>query len=321
MRLVEADQRLLDRWDDDIERCVNGTLFHRRDFLAYHGDRFAGAARDLVLLDGETPVAWLPMAVEAVEGRRVARSPYGASYGSFAFATAPTYARAAEAVAALLAYLEAEGVTRCLLTPPIACCADEPLDTFAFTLLEAGFGSVNRDVSSVVRLPADRPVAEAVTGRARWSARKAEAAGVEVVRGAGVEDFWAVMTSGYLDRGRRPTHQADELRLLTKLVPDRVWFDVGVLDGQPVAGVAHFLVTPSVDSSFYLCQDPAHADTQAVSLLLLRAIEDSQAAGRRYFDLGTSTAQMVARPNIFMFKEAFTRTGLFRETFEWTAER
>ncbi|HLN15236.1 MAG TPA: GNAT family N-acetyltransferase [Acidimicrobiales bacterium] len=320
MRLVDANEAQLRRWDEAVERSVNGTLFHRLDFLAYHGDRFADCQRNLVLLDGEEPFAHLPMAVRDSNEGREAVSPFGASFGSFAFTAVPTYARSAEAVGALVEFLVAEGIERCRLTPPIACCAEQALDTFHFALLEAGFRSVNRDVSSVVPLPASGDVASSVTSRARSTAKKARTAGVEVVRKAPIGDFWPVMEAGYVSRGRQPTHTRDELELLEKTLSDRVFFDVATLAGAPVAGLAHFVVNERVDSSFYLCQDPAHASTQALSLLVLEALEHAAADGYRWFDFGTSTAAMVARPNVFLFKESFSRAGMFRETFEWTKE-
>ena len=58
---------------------------------------------------------------------------------------------------------------------------------------------------------------------------------------------------------------------------------------------------------------------QALTFLIMHALERSRAEGFAYFDFGTSSVNMVPRENVFRFKEAFSRTAVFRETFEWRA--
>src|SRR5205823_6489262 len=130
----------------------NGTLFHLRAFLRYHGERFADAERFLLVVAGDTPIAQIVLAVADEPGGRHARSPYGASYGGFAFQRYPSYGEACRIVAALLAWCESEGVARLTITPPIPACAKLPLDVMHFALLANGFRSINRDVSSLVPL-------------------------------------------------------------------------------------------------------------------------------------------------------------------------
>jgi len=316
LRVVDAERRHRDRWDEEIDASINGTLFHRLDFLAYHGGRFAENERHLVLLDGEEAVARLSMTIEDADGRRTARSPYGGSYGSFAFRSVPTYSKSRATVDALIEFLITNDVDRLVLTPPIACCSNRSLDTFTFALLESGFTSASRDVSSVVSL-GDGPISVIASSRARYAARKAESTGVTVVHDPPIDAFWSVMKSGYIDRGRVPTHTRDELEQLTATFPRRVRLDLAYLGHEPVAGMASFAITATVDSSFYLCQDPIHSRTQGLSLLILQCLSRSQSEGFTYFDFGTSTAAMEARPALFQFKESFGATGMFRETFEW----
>lgn len=319
VRAVVADGRRLERWDEDVDRSVNGTIFHLRRFLAYHGDRFREESRFLLVLDGDSLLAQIPVALfDTGDGRRL-RSPYGASYGGFAFQRYPTFAQAGRVVEALLAWAETENVTHATITPPIAACAELPLDVVHFALLAAGFKSVNRDISSLFPLGGDA-VESVLTSRARNTARKAERSNVTVETDADLDDFWSVMEATFDRHGTPPTHTRDEFERLARDLPDRVHADVAYHDGEPVAGVGYFVVNRLVNSSFYFCQRPDRRELNGLTLCVLRGLERAQCDGYRWFDFGTSTAGMQPRENVFRFKEQFSSIGQFRETFEWSAE-
>ena len=319
IRIVEADGKRLERWDDNVERAVNGTIFHLRRFLAYHGDRFRDVERFLVVLDGDTVLAQLPAALEdSADGRRL-RSPYGASYGGFAFQRYPTFSQATRVVQALLEWLEGERIERVVLTPPIAACSRLPLDVVSFALLAGGFTSTNRDITSLVSLDHVAPMLEVVTSRARNAARKAEREGVTVQVRGDLDDFWSVMTATFSKHGTHPTHTLEEFRRLAEALPEQVYADVAYHDGEPIAGVGYFVINTFVNSSFYFCQRPSRRELNGLTLCVLRGLERAKQDGYRWFDFGTSTAAMEPRENVFRFKEQFASAGQFRETFEWSA--
>jgi Acetyltransferase (GNAT) domain len=257
----------------------------------------------------------LPAAVEDSQ----LRSPYGASYGGFAFQRNPTFTQATRIVESLVEWLEAEHITGATLTQPIAACAALPLDVVAFALLAAGFESVNRDLSSVVRLDSAVPVLETVESRARNAARKAEREGVTVQERGDLDDFWSVMEATFSKHGAHPTHTQTEFARLAETLPDRVYADLAYHDGEPVAGVGYFVINSLVNSSFYFCQQPDRRELNGLTLCVLRGLERAQKGGYRWFDFGTSTAGMEPRENVFRFKEQFASVGQFRETFEWHA--
>lgn len=306
-------------WNDFVERSDSGTIFHRLDFLSYHGQRFAANERHLAILKGSSLFGVMPMGVfEESSGRRVARSPYGASYGGPVFAEPLDYATSREVTGAIVACLREWKVSQLVMTLPIAPCCRRYCETFRLALLEAGFACTNRDISSVVDLRGAADVQQVVTSRARNMSRKAQKLGVKVVERAGVEEFWAVMEATFRKHGKSPAHSLEEFRLLHERFPQRIWVDVAALDGTAVAGVGYVAVNARVNSSFYLCQDPAHQSTQAQSLLVCHALEQSKKAGYAWFDFGTSSRQTRGVANIFHFKESFGAVGFFRETYTWS---
>jgi hypothetical protein len=318
VRVAEATGRALERWDEDVDRAVNGTLFHLRRFLGYHGDRFAGRERFLCLLKGDGLLAQIAVVVaEETAGRHVL-SPYGASYGGFALQRYPTFTEACGIVEAFVGWCEREGATRATITPPIAACAALPLDVLSFALLAGGFRSVNRDISSLVWLDPEVAVDQTVSARARNTARRAGRDGVTVARQADIDAFWRVMDAGFSRHGAVPTHTCDEFRWLCETLPERVYFDVAYCDRDAVAGVAYFAINRLVNSSFYFCQRPDRRELNGLTACVLHGLERSRREGYRWFDFGTSTAGMTARENVFRFKEQFGSVGQFRETFEWS---
>jgi hypothetical protein len=304
-------------WDSFVERAEGGTLFHRLDFLAYHGRRFADREHHLVFLKGETLMGVMPLALFPQNDGLAARSPYGGSYGGPVFLHPPTYHQSHELVEALLAYLGQVGVNRLTMTLPIHAAYRQPCDTFRLVLLERGFTLLQRDISSVVPLGEGFSLETSMVPQARNKARKASKEGVEVIQGAGLEDFWEVLALNFAKHGRPPTHTREDLAWLMDRLPQRIYLDVAVHQGRPVAGLAYFVITKKMNSSFYLCQDPDRQHLQGLTLLVQEALARSHDAGYAWFDFGTSSVGMQGRPGVFAFKENFGAVGLFRETYTW----
>ena len=317
--ICPSNLALVNAWNQFVDQANGGTLFHRLDFLAYHGERFAANEHHLVIYKGQSLYGVMPMAIFEQEGRRVAKSPYGGSYGGPVFAQPQLYQDSLDIIEALLVYLKLQAVNEFILTLPIAGCYTRFCETFRLALLERGFQCVNRAISRVVDLAHTTPVAETLTSRARNMARKALKLGLEVRPRAPLADFWSVMEKTFAKHAAKATHTSAEFQWLQKHHPERVYADVAYAKGQPVGGIGYFVVNQRVNSSFYFCQDPEQQQTQALSLLLCQGLEQAQQHGFRWFDFGTSSVNMKGRSNIFSFKESFGAVGQFRETYQWRA--
>lgn len=309
----------LSRWDKLVEVSNEGTIFHRLDFLEYHGDRFRESEHHLVFQNGGALLGVLPLVIREEEGVLTARSPYGGSMGGPAFDRVLTYGESMDAVALLLDYLRGVAVPRFVLTLPTQCCHRVYSESWRLALLERGFKCVNRDISSVIRIEPGINMADLLDSSRRNQARKAEKSGVEIRSRAPLEDFWRVLMQTYEKLGKNPTHTMTDLSWLAAHHPTRVHADVAYHDGIPVAGVCYFVLNARATSTFYICQDPAAQHLQANSLLLLQGMVSAQRDGFRWLDLGTSSVAQAGRANLFLFKESFGAVGEFRETYQWTA--
>lgn len=316
LKIIEADKNYLEDWDELVESSINGTLFHRRDFLSYHGARFASKEKWILFLHKNNPLAQIVFTIDEEENEIIARSPYGGTYGGFVFQKYPSYSQGNVIAQLLIDYLRQNKVTKFLMTPPISCCSEKPLDTFYFNLLEVGFKYINFDVSSVIVVRKDVSVESTVSQRAKRTANKASKLGIVIENKGDLIDFWQVLEKNFTKTEINPTHTFDEFKTLMSLLPNRIYVDVAYKDNLPVAGIGFFVINKNVKSSFYLCQDPDYQQFQGLSLLVLSALKDCKREGYSFFDLGTSSANMQARQNLFSFKENFSKVGVFRHTLE-----
>ena len=311
-RIDRNDDVDVRRWKALLAKADGATIFHDPDFLAYHGSRFD--EHHVGVFRGGELFAIAPMALLGERGAKVARSPYGGSYGGFIFASVPSYAEADEIVSAFIAYLREIDTIRAVLGLPVAAYSRKHSDTFAFSLLHHGFRPINSDITSSAPL-AGRREAELLTARARRHARKAENAGVACVLGGEVDHFWPLLQRTMEKHQAKSTHSLEEWRGLAGRFPASVWVDIAYVGDRPVAGIGHIMISSRHDCAFYICHDPDWQHTQALSLLMSEAVRDAHRRGCDWFDFGTSSVNMVPRPTNFQFKESFGAVGLFRHSY------
>jgi hypothetical protein len=311
------DDKNSQRWGSFISTSNNGTIFHQLDFLAYHQGRFYDNEHHLVWLKGQELVALMPMGVFTENGGLVAKSPFGASYGGIVTSRPPSYSLSRQLVTSLLEHLRQHGVSEIRMTFPIQACYRQYCATLEFCLLEQGFKLINSDISSLVLLDKADIENSIFTSRARNCVRKAKTHGLIAKFHEPAAVFWELMEKTFSRHGTKPTHSSEEWAWLCAHLPEDVWCDVAYLDEKALAGIGHMRINSRVDSSFYLCSDPAYQELQALSFLIGEAILKSQGEGFEAFDFGTSTANMVPRENIFLFKESFGAVGQFRKTYSF----
>jgi len=313
-----ATEKDLYKWDALVSQSYNGTLFHKRKFLSYHGDKFKGQDRFLIFRKGEIIKGLIAIAIDDLQ-KDVARSTYGASYGGVVLMEKPTYSSSLSIINTLMHWIQDQGINDFSMTAPIGVCSTYGVDVFSFTLLEQGFKSISRDISSVVRLNnPNKSVIDAMTGNARNMSRKALKNGLIINHDVCVDVFYPILQNTYAKHGTCPTHTIDELKLLNNMFESEVRCHVAMLGSLPVAGICEFIMNNRVNSSFYFCQLQAYKKLQGLSLLVYDALDRAEKSGFSYYDFGTSTTAMSANAAVFKFKESYGAFGVFRETFNWS---
>lgn len=313
----EANEKYLKKWDELITTSINGTIFNRLDFLKYHKNRFTDKERHLIIHKDGNVFAQISLTLEHTDNEIIGRSPYGGSYGGLILQSYPSYHTGREIVSALMSYLNAENVDRFIITPPISCCSEYPLDSFYFNLFESGFRSINRDISSVFCFNDNKPIDNQVLKRSMRMAKKAETNGVKIIENGSLPDFWEIMEDTLKKHGGNPTHTFEEFKYLNSLFPKKIYPDIAYLNDNPIAAIGVFTINHNMKCSFYICQKQEYQKYQGLSLLIINALAKCKNDGFKFFDFGTTSINMIARKNIFQFKNSFSNIGFFRETFEW----
>lgn len=305
-----------------MDASVNGTLFHKRRFLAYHKDKFEGREHYLLVLKGEEIFAQISFATSRDEdGSLCGNSPYGASYGGFVFCKPPSYQEGKEAVSLLIAYLRENNISRFTLRQPPNFFCTSPIDLFIFNLLEAGFVTVHREIFNVVLFDKDVRVMDQLKSSVRTQIRKAGQLGLRVDERAPLSDVYPLIERTIGKFGERPTHSRKELQWLSDEFPREISFCAAYHEGTPIVAVTNFVLTPNIASSFYLSTDERYIKMNALRFIVGHVLQSAEERGFAAYDFGTSTSGLDANEGLLHFKEQFSNGTLFRETLEWNRER
>ncbi|MFO8236558.1 MAG: hypothetical protein R6U04_14265 [Bacteroidales bacterium] len=314
-QIIPYTEDYFDLWNKFIQSSINGTLFHRLDFLAYHRNKFARNAHNLMWMKGNSLYAVLPMAVIEEREKRIAVSPYGTSYGGFVTRKLLGYDKASILIKKFIEYFHKQNIDECRLTFPIRAAYKEFSETLFLVLYENGFILDNADISSVVELKEE--IKNKMHSSAKRNVQKAEREGISFRHDVPLRDFKVPFDKTFQKHNTKPTHSIEELNWLHEHFPSSVFFDVAYFNDLPVSGICHFVQNNRLDSSFYLCNDPEYEKYQGLPYLIYYSLLHSRRNGFQFFDFGTSSVNTQGRPNIFKFKEKFGAIGQFRNTFIW----
>ena len=301
-------------WDDFVERSNNGTIFHRLGYLAYHGDRFAENAHHLAWLKGETIQAVMPLGLFEEEGKLVARSPFGSSYGGIVVKRDLSLAEAGELVSSLVECLKEAGASKLVCVPTPEINHEQPQNYVDFWMLKAGATCVKADLTSVVEVR--REPLDGFRHAAVKAVKKARANDVRIERNDRLDEFYEILAANRKKFGATPTHSRDELEWLLREFPEDIPLWMAYHDGTPIAGSLVYRVNSRVILDFYWAHVDEFQGLRPVSLLVYEISKWAHGEGLRWFDFGTQTIDMVPREGSSRFKETFGALGVFRRTYE-----
>lgn len=314
-----ADRSQSQEWDEFIESTNDGTLFHLRSFLNYHGEKFSEKEYFLQIRRKNKWIAAWPLAVVLNNNNKLcALSPYGGSYGGPALKEVLSLSASREVIKSAIEFVAGLGVQEFKITLAPRACSQVYSETFRFALMEAGFRCSNRDISSLI--PLDTKLSEykhLLDLFPEWErrVRRSQKFEVKVRHDVPASDFWPTLVATFKKHEKIPTHSLEELIWLKRNLPNRVFFSCAYIDEKAVAGICYFVHNNHVINTFYLCQDPEFQATQAQSALLMHGFLWAKSRGYLWIDLGTSSVGMIAYDSIFRFKETLGSVGQFRESY------
>ena len=311
-RLSRNSERDLAMWNRLLRTADGATLFHTPEFLSYHGDRFD--EHHLGVFKGDQLIALMPMALVSHDDGIMARSPYGASYGGMITSGQMSYRTSCDVANALSDYLSRSGVSALQMTPSLLEYSIRGDETLLFALMQRELHSIRHDVTHLVPVP-NTAIEESLSTRARRAMHRAEQCGVTIARRVPVAEIWPLIEMTHIAIGGTPTHTMSQMASLSQSLRHHIFADAAMQDGKPIAAVVYFVLNSHTWMTFYLATNPEYRDSQGLTLLLCDGLSQCARDGIRYLDLGTSSVDLMARDNLFQFKENFGTVARFRTTY------
>ena len=315
-KIIKYQEKYFNEWNNFVENSNNGTIFHRLDFLNYHGEKFTENEHHLIILKGETIFGIIPLAIFEEDGKRIAKSPYGASYGGFVFKNAINYSSSRKIISTFIHYLKKINVNVCYITPAIGNYHQKECETFNFTLLENNFEIINSDITSYVNITNNDIYKNVITSRARNMISKAKKYDIIITEKVDSKAFWNLLCKTYTKFSKTPTHNLPELEFLLTKFQDKIYSYIAIFENNPISGILLFELNKKSSLVFYLVTDDDYIYTQSLSYLIYFTIQNLHEKGIEIFDFGTSSSNMTANPNLFQFKESFGTVGVYKNTYK-----
>ena len=236
-----------DKWDAFVmNHAMNGTFLQTRRFLSYHPQgRFQDAS--LMIYNGQELCAVIPAAEQQADGIRMFRSHPGSTFGGLI--VGPELLRApklVEMIAAMDAFLQAQGFDVCELKLTSDLFSTLPTDALQYALYHAGYTD---EIEIAAYLPVKGRSHEALVAdysfNKRYDLKKCEKAGLRLSRlhSAGeLREFYDLLCINLQKFDAKPVHTLEELLdFHTERLKDEIVF-LGVrdLENRMVAGACLF---------------------------------------------------------------------------------
>jgi len=300
------------KWDELVNRSMNGTFLHSRRYLSYHADRFED--RSVLVEDGSGRlVGVLPAAVDPADAKTVISHP-GLTYGGLVHAGRIAGQTTIAALGEITGLLAAEGFERFLYKAVPYIYQRVPAGDDLYALHRLGARHYRCDLSSTIDLENRGPVEH---GR-HYRQGRAERAGVTIgERWEDIGPFWDVLGENLRRHGVSPTHSLSEVERLHELFPEEIRLLCGTAGDEVFTGALLFL-TPLVVHAQYIASSEKGRKISAADAVIGAAIDRASAAGHRYFDFGISTEDegRVLNQSLYEFKTSFGAGGVVHDHFE-----
>jgi len=301
-----------EEWDEFCRLTLQGTFLHTRQFLSYHGDRFADCS--LIIEDDGRCIGLFPAALCPVQDGVVVSHP-GATYGGVVHCGGLRGGRMIETLEGICRHYRLQGLKKLIYKAIPGFYHRAPAQDDLYALFRIGGRRKRCDLSSVIDLNQRLPASE----RRRRSLRKAQKSDLASVWGLDfLEAFWPVLQTNLASRhDTAPVHNLEEIRLLANRFPDNIRCLVALDSSKVIAGTVLF-VTHTTLHAQYIASLEAGLEKCALDMLFDNAISAAVNEGKRWFDFGISNEHegLLLNEGLYRFKSEFGGGGYAYEFYE-----
>lgn len=273
-------------WDRLVEESINGTFLHKRDFMEYHGARFADYSV-LALAAGKL-VAVLP--AETENGK--VSSHRGLSYGGWVFGLGIDSETVRAVVLEGFNFLKEGGFESLYIRSIPAFYFTEHFSAVQAIYRQFGIKTASKTFQTIVP-----PFTWKDKGR-RWGLHKAQRAGLELSHDARfLPEYWEKVLSPNLWKRHqaKPVHSMSDISYLMDRFPGEIKLYTVLMEGEVVAGVLVFC-TKRVIHTQYIANGPKGREFMALDRLMHHLLFDVF-ANIPFFSLGISNEPQTGEIN------------------------
>ena len=314
---------MIDRreWETFIPTAINGTLFHRLQFLDYHPEG-RWEHHHLAFYRKSNLCGIFPACVRMEDGVKTLVSHQGASYGGLAWAPKLQYHHLESMIRSLTDYARKNGFKRIKLTPPPVIYGENPEQPLEFALLRTGFRVIRSELTQAVKLDFDdETLLETFCNKTRTAVRKAvqydlQYRLIEKPTQAEFDRFWEILVENRAGLGVVPTHNRAEIERLHELIPESLMMAVIEQNGKMIAVIWNFVCTPTTVLEFYMAHQAPYQQLRPVPFLTYHTMLWAKHAGYRWLDFGISSIWSEPTWGLLTFKENFGSRHFLRQTWQ-----
>ena len=295
-------------WDEFITNSKNGTFLFYRDYMEYHSDRFTDFS--LMFFDDNRLIAVMPANIKD----DILFSHGGLTFGGIISDRRMKTPIMLEIFDALREYLRMHGIRKVVYKAIPHIYHIVPAEEDLYALFRHNAKLIRRDVSSTILM---NPKIAYSKGRKR-SIKKSKTMGLEVRRSYDFETFMAIVAENLRKKyGVKPTHTADEMRLLASKFPESIKLFAAYKDDTMVAGVVMYESNKNVAHAQYIAATDDGKKLYATDLIFDYLINNYYVE-KKYFDFGISTEKegRFLNTNLITFKEEFGARAVVYDTYE-----
>tara|TARA_B100000768_G_C11238057_1_gene358155 strand:- start:279 stop:1226 length:948 start_codon:yes stop_codon:yes gene_type:complete len=295
-------------WNSFVEKSLNGTFLHNRNFMEYHSDRFEDHS---MIIENEKKILTV---LPANKSENELQSHAGLTYGGFIVDSTMTATLMLNIFENLKKILLEMGINKFLYKAIPHIFQQHPVEQDLYAIHKNGGQLIRSDLSSVINIKYPLQPSKSK----KQGIKRAQSVQLKVHESIKFTNFWIILEDRLKHAHReRPTHTLKEIEGLREKFPNNIRLFLAKKDHKIQAGVLVFDcgITAHVQ---YISSTNEGRQNGAIDLIISHLLQNVF-YDRRWFDFGISTSDKGTNLNdgLVRSKEMFGARSVVFNHYYW----
>ena len=251
-------------WDEYVASSNNGTLFHLRQFLAYHQDR-KFEDHSLIFYKNNKIISLLTAA--AIDN--CLYSHPGASFGGLVY-NQLSFKACTQIIELIIEYAHQNKMTEITIIPPPFIYYKQYNETMEYCLYNNGFKPSEYYISSFVDLKTE-PI-DLIHSRKKQYIKKLKNE-IKVTQSEDLDSFYPILIDNKARHKAKATHSKEELKILMKQFPEQIKLLLSYKNNEVIGGSLVFVTSNHTCILFYNMINYQYQELQVASLQIYETLK------------------------------------------------